>query len=245
MLTLHGTLDALLPIRDTTSYVEKVRAAGKGDMHRYYVVDQGTHVDSLAADFPDRLRPILPVLPRRVPRDGALGRARRGAAADADDRAAGRGRRGQRVHDPGRRRRRSSPRRSAYSPPPGAAAGLRAAGAQRPGARRAGCRCGSRRGATAAARTASARRGRLLLPSFVTPDYGCGEGVVSVQIKARGRTVSTRRARLRNDCTFRSARHASARGAGCGRGRLRVIARFEGNSTLAPVSARPRRVRAV
>ncbi|MDQ4124887.1 MAG: tannase/feruloyl esterase family alpha/beta hydrolase, partial [Actinomycetota bacterium] len=60
MLTLHGTLDALLPIRDTTAYVEKLRAAGKGDMHRYYIVDQGTHVDGLAADFPDRLRPILP-----------------------------------------------------------------------------------------------------------------------------------------------------------------------------------------
>jgi len=86
--------------------------------------------------------------------------------------------------------------------------------------------------------------GRLLLPSFVTADYGCGEGVVSVQIKARGRTVSTRRARLRSDCTFRSTVSFGARRR-LRPGRLRVIARFEGNSTLAPVSARPRRVRAV
>ncbi|MGH2715732.1 MAG: tannase/feruloyl esterase family alpha/beta hydrolase [Solirubrobacteraceae bacterium] len=61
MLTLHGTLDALLPIRtDSDVYTRMVRAAGRGPIHRYYVIDQGTHVDSLYDDFPDRLRPILP-----------------------------------------------------------------------------------------------------------------------------------------------------------------------------------------
>lgn len=61
MITLHGTLDTLLPITtDSDIYAELVGRAGRTDMHRYYVVEQGTHVDSLYDQFPDRLRPILP-----------------------------------------------------------------------------------------------------------------------------------------------------------------------------------------
>jgi hypothetical protein len=61
MLTLHGTLDSLLPIRtDSDVYTRKVRAAGRGADHRYYVVEAGNHVDGRYDRFPDRLRPILP-----------------------------------------------------------------------------------------------------------------------------------------------------------------------------------------
>ncbi len=61
MLTLHGTLDALLPIRtDSDVYRKMVRRQGRGSLHRYYVIADGTHVDSLYDAYPTRLRPILP-----------------------------------------------------------------------------------------------------------------------------------------------------------------------------------------
>ncbi|MPZ00496.1 MAG: tannase/feruloyl esterase family alpha/beta hydrolase [Actinophytocola sp.] len=61
MITLHGTLDALLPIRtDSDVYRDMVRRSGKSRLHRYYVVEDGNHVDGLYDDYPDRLRPILP-----------------------------------------------------------------------------------------------------------------------------------------------------------------------------------------
>jgi len=61
MLTLHGTVDSLLP-RETDSdvYTRLVAAAGRSGLHRYYVIEGGNHVDSFYAFFPDRLRPILP-----------------------------------------------------------------------------------------------------------------------------------------------------------------------------------------
>ncbi len=61
MLTLHGTLDTLLPIStDSDVYTQLVRKAGRSHLHRYYVVEDGNHVDSLYDEFPDKLRPILP-----------------------------------------------------------------------------------------------------------------------------------------------------------------------------------------
>jgi hypothetical protein len=61
MLTLHGTLDTLLPIRtDSDVYTRMIRAAGRGGMHRYYVITGGSHVDSRYDRYPDVLRPILP-----------------------------------------------------------------------------------------------------------------------------------------------------------------------------------------
>ena len=60
MLTLHGTLDSLLPLRDSNIYRDLVRRAGRGALHRYYVVKAGNHVDGLYNDYPNRLRPILP-----------------------------------------------------------------------------------------------------------------------------------------------------------------------------------------
>ena len=61
LLTLHGTLDTLLPIRvDSDVYARKVAAAGAGALHRYYVIEKGNHVDGRYDAFPDRLRPMLP-----------------------------------------------------------------------------------------------------------------------------------------------------------------------------------------
>ena len=61
MLTLHGTLDALLP-RETDSdvYTRLIAAAGRGRLHRYYVVEDGNHVDGLYDAFPVVVRPVLP-----------------------------------------------------------------------------------------------------------------------------------------------------------------------------------------
>lgn len=62
MITLHGTLDTLLPIRtDSDVYSRLISGAGGASApHRYYKVEDGDHVDSLYDQYPDRLRPILP-----------------------------------------------------------------------------------------------------------------------------------------------------------------------------------------
>lgn len=61
MITLHGTYDALLPMRtNSDNYTEMIRAAGRTKLHRFYVVEAGNHVDQLYDEFPDRLRPIAP-----------------------------------------------------------------------------------------------------------------------------------------------------------------------------------------
>jgi len=61
MLTLHGNLDALLPIKtDSDVYTSMIARDGKGKLHRYYVIEDGNHVDGLADAQPTTLRPILP-----------------------------------------------------------------------------------------------------------------------------------------------------------------------------------------
>ncbi|MDT0386349.1 tannase/feruloyl esterase family alpha/beta hydrolase [Streptomyces dubilierae] len=61
LITLHGTLDVLLPIsRDSDVYARMVREAGRGPLHRYYRIEDGTHTDALADTHPDRLRPLTP-----------------------------------------------------------------------------------------------------------------------------------------------------------------------------------------
>ncbi len=61
MLTLHGTLDALLPIAtDSDVYERMIERKGRSRLHRYYRIRGGTHVDGLSAEFGDRVRPILP-----------------------------------------------------------------------------------------------------------------------------------------------------------------------------------------
>ncbi|GGB71379.1 D-(-)-3-hydroxybutyrate oligomer hydrolase [Knoellia flava] len=61
LITVHGDMDTLLPIgTDSDVYDELIDDAGKGDLHRYYRVEDGTHTDALVPAFPDRLRPLLP-----------------------------------------------------------------------------------------------------------------------------------------------------------------------------------------
>jgi hypothetical protein len=61
LLTLHGTLDTLLPpATDSDVYAALVDAAGSGALHRYYRLEDGNHVDGFYPAFPDRLRPMLP-----------------------------------------------------------------------------------------------------------------------------------------------------------------------------------------
>jgi fermentation-respiration switch protein FrsA (DUF1100 family) len=60
MLTLHGTLDSLLPIKvQSDPYVKLIKDAGRAHLHRYYVIEGGNHVDQLYDEFPDKLRPIV------------------------------------------------------------------------------------------------------------------------------------------------------------------------------------------
>lgn len=61
MITLHGDFDALLPISTNSDvYADLIKKAGRGHLHRYYVVQGGNHVDQLYDLFPQRLRPIAP-----------------------------------------------------------------------------------------------------------------------------------------------------------------------------------------
>ncbi|SCK11698.1 3HB-oligomer hydrolase (3HBOH) [Streptomyces sp. WMMB 714] len=61
LVTLHGTRDTLLPIgKDSDVYARMVRDAGREKLFRYYRVEDGNHVDSLADEFPDELRPLTP-----------------------------------------------------------------------------------------------------------------------------------------------------------------------------------------
>jgi hypothetical protein len=61
LLTLHGTLDTLLPIStDSDVYAQMVADQHRGRLHRYYRIEGGNHVDSLVGVDPQRLRPLLP-----------------------------------------------------------------------------------------------------------------------------------------------------------------------------------------
>jgi predicted esterase len=65
MLTLHGTLDSLLPIDPhSTHFRQLIENQGRGEMHRYYRIEDGNHVDSYYDEYPrvgpTALRPILP-----------------------------------------------------------------------------------------------------------------------------------------------------------------------------------------
>jgi hypothetical protein len=85
--------------------------------------------------------------------------------------------------------------------------------------------------------------GRLGLPAGVTPAIGCDEGQVSVQVKAGTRTISTRRAELRNDCSFASTVRFANRSRFTRRGTLRFTLRFTGNDILTRSAAVARNVR--
>jgi hypothetical protein len=61
MLTVQGTLDALLPITvGSDRYAAMVASAGRGGWHRYYRIEGGVHTDGLYAAQPSLVRPLLP-----------------------------------------------------------------------------------------------------------------------------------------------------------------------------------------
>lgn len=61
LLTLHGTLDTLLPIsQDSDVYADMIQQQGGAERHRYYRIEGGNHTDGFVDAFPDRLRPLTP-----------------------------------------------------------------------------------------------------------------------------------------------------------------------------------------
>jgi hypothetical protein len=61
LVTLHGTLDTLLPIStDSDVYAEMIADQDRDRLHRYYRIEGGNHVDSLVGLDPANLRPMLP-----------------------------------------------------------------------------------------------------------------------------------------------------------------------------------------
>ena len=61
LVTLHGTLDALLPIgTDSDVYAQMIADEHRDRLHRYYRIEGGNHVDSLMHLDPEHLRPMLP-----------------------------------------------------------------------------------------------------------------------------------------------------------------------------------------
>jgi Ca2+-binding RTX toxin-like protein len=86
-------------------------------------------------------------------------------------------------------------------------------------------------------------RGTVSMPTGVTRTQGCRAGTVSVTVKRASRTISTRRVKLSKACTYSSTVRFASRGR-LGNGRLRITARFGGNSVLKARNASARRVRA-
>ena len=86
-------------------------------------------------------------------------------------------------------------------------------------------------------------RGRLRLPAAVPAALGCADGVVSIQVKAGGKTISTRRAGIQRNCAFSSAVTFISRRRFTRTGRLRFTIRFTGNDVLKRSVAVARNVR--
>ncbi len=80
MITVHGTLDVLVPIgSDSDRYAGMITRAGRGDLHRYYRVGGGNHTDGFFGTAPDLVRPVLPCF--RMAFDATVAWVERGIAA--------------------------------------------------------------------------------------------------------------------------------------------------------------------
>jgi hypothetical protein len=67
MITLHGTLDTLLPIsRSSDVYAAMIHDKGRDRLHRYHRIVGGNHTDGLVDAFPDRLVPLAPEFRKAV-----------------------------------------------------------------------------------------------------------------------------------------------------------------------------------
>ena len=83
--------------------------------------------------------------------------------------------------------------------------------------------------------------GTLALPNNVTRAQGCS-GQVAIQIKAGRKTISNRRAKLTNTCTYRSAVRFTVRDR-VRRGTLNVTVRYLGNDVLLPLRGKRQSVK--
>jgi hypothetical protein len=222
LLTLHGTYDALLPIRtDSDVYNRMVARAGKGARHRYYVVEHGNHVDGRYDTFPGRVRPILPCYRSAF---GALEGWIEHGSAPPPSQFVPDVRRGDVVNEC-----------SLARTGPGIGPDVPVARRLKPRGLR--LRILPRRDRRAPFRFRV--RGRVLLPRSVKPANACGSGSVLVSLRSGRRTIATRRPGVGRQCAFRTAVHL-----GAARRRLRFRATFLGNRVLHSVVAGPRGARA-
>ena len=221
LLTLHGTWDALLPIgTDSDIYAAMVGKAGKGALHRYYVIEHGNHVDGRYDVFPDRLRPILPCHRTAFQ---ALERWVEKGAAPPPSQFVPDTRTGDVVNQCA----------LARVDVPGPGGSTPAAGHRlKPKLR---LRVRPRRDRRRPYRFRVT--GRLVLPRGVTRARACGNGTVTVRARSGGRTVARRRARVGSRCRFRTRLTVRARRLR-GRRRVAIVARFNGNRALVPARAR-------
>jgi hypothetical protein len=84
--------------------------------------------------------------------------------------------------------------------------------------------------------------GTLTRPTGVSRSDGCA-GTVSVQVKSGTKTISTRRVKVRSNCTYKSSVTFKSRGRLKARGTLKVTARYGGNQFLKSATAKSARVR--
>ena len=79
--------------------------------------------------------------------------------------------------------------------------------------------------------------GVIVPPEGVSAAQACGFGRVSVQVKSGTKTISTRRAEVRKDCTFTSKVTFKEKQRYAGKSKLKFTARFGGNQRLLPTRA--------